>query len=418
MNRVILIGNGFDLAHGMKTSYQDFLNDFWKNTVNSVRKSEGKEIYEDEFIIVKNVPTQWLSEISYDSFTKDLERSKTKIEFKNIFLNNVSEKNCIQNWVDIENEYYELLKNSIDKKDNIDYSIYQLNKDFSKVKDLLIDYLIKVERDFDSNIGPNVFRIKYRINESIFSAFKMRDFTEASFNIKCKEEFKKYQTNAKAFETRDIDQTDLTKKQFSLIQNIGTSASYEKFKKFMLETDAYLFFELLPDNTLILNFNYTFTDTLYEFPKHDEKWKGKSFDSIHIHGSNRKEDKNPVIFGFGDELDENYKKIENLNDNEYLENIKSIKYLEIDNYKRLLEFINNGNYQVFLMGHSCGVSDRTLLNTIFESENCVSIKAFYHDKGYGVDNFNDIIKNISRNFNNKAVMRDKVVNKTFSRPLV
>ncbi|MGI4750703.1 MAG: AbiH family protein [Janthinobacterium lividum] len=25
MNRLILIGNGFDLAHGMKTSYNDFI---------------------------------------------------------------------------------------------------------------------------------------------------------------------------------------------------------------------------------------------------------------------------------------------------------------------------------------------------------------------------------------------------------
>lgn len=26
MNRIILIGNGFDLAHGLATSYTDFIN--------------------------------------------------------------------------------------------------------------------------------------------------------------------------------------------------------------------------------------------------------------------------------------------------------------------------------------------------------------------------------------------------------
>lgn len=26
MNRLVLIGNGFDLAHGLKTSYADFIN--------------------------------------------------------------------------------------------------------------------------------------------------------------------------------------------------------------------------------------------------------------------------------------------------------------------------------------------------------------------------------------------------------
>ncbi len=29
MNRIILIGNGFDLAHGLETSYKDFIDDFW-----------------------------------------------------------------------------------------------------------------------------------------------------------------------------------------------------------------------------------------------------------------------------------------------------------------------------------------------------------------------------------------------------
>jgi hypothetical protein len=30
MNRLIIIGNGFDLAHGIKTSYHDFILDYLK----------------------------------------------------------------------------------------------------------------------------------------------------------------------------------------------------------------------------------------------------------------------------------------------------------------------------------------------------------------------------------------------------
>ena len=29
MNRLVLIGNGFDLAHGLKTSYTDFINRYY-----------------------------------------------------------------------------------------------------------------------------------------------------------------------------------------------------------------------------------------------------------------------------------------------------------------------------------------------------------------------------------------------------
>lgn len=91
--------------------------------------------------------------------------------------------------------------------------------------------------------------------------------------------------------------------------------------------------------------------------------------------------------------------------------------METDNYKRLLEFVNNDEYQIFIFGHSCGNSDRTLLNTLFEHENCVSIKPFYYLKEDGTDNYSDMVRNISRNFNNKAIMRDKVVNKKDCEPL-
>jgi hypothetical protein len=69
------------------------------------------------------------------------------------------------------------------------------------------------------------------------------------------------------------------------------------------------------------------------------------------------------------------------------------------------------------MGHSCGISDRTLLNTLFEHENCLSIKIFYHKRGDGTDNYSDIARNISRNFTNKPLMRKIVVDKTSSEPL-
>ncbi|MDR0538773.1 MAG: bacteriophage abortive infection AbiH family protein [Tannerellaceae bacterium] len=132
-------------------------------------------------------------------------------------------------------------------------------------------------------------------------------------------------------------------------------------------------------------------------------------ESIHIHGE-LNNPQNPIIFGYGDEL------IERLNDNDYLENMKSIKYLETENYKSLLSFINTDDYQIFVIGHSCGISDRTLLNTLFEHDNCASIKVFYHKKSDGTDNYSDIIRNISRCFNDKVKMREKVVNKSYCEP--
>ena len=33
MNRIVLIGNGFDLAHGLKTKYEDSINWYWEQRV-------------------------------------------------------------------------------------------------------------------------------------------------------------------------------------------------------------------------------------------------------------------------------------------------------------------------------------------------------------------------------------------------
>ncbi|MBB1193032.1 hypothetical protein DNC80_05030, partial [Flavobacterium sp. SOK18b] len=127
---------------------------------------------------------------------------------------------------------------------------------------------------------------------------------------------------------------------------------------------------------------------------------------------------NKVNFGFGDEMDEDYKIIENIDDNEYLRNFKSFQYLQNSNYKNLLDFVESDQkFQVYIMGHSCGLSDRTMLNTIFENPNCISIKVFYHQKQDGTDNYTEIIQNISRHFNKKKLMREKIVNKTLCQPL-
>jgi hypothetical protein len=154
---------------------------------------------------------------------------------------------------------------------------------------------------------------------------------------------------------------------------------------------------------LILDFNYTYTTNKY----HNK--------IIHIHGELDKP--KSIIFGYGDELDEHYKKLSNLNDNRYLTNMKSIRYLESSNYRDMLRFINAAPYQIYIMGHSCGNSDRTLLNTLFEHENCVSIKPFYYQKDNDHDNYSEITQNISRNFTDMQSFRDKVVDKTRCEPM-
>ena len=172
---------------------------------------------------------------------------------------------------------------------------------------------------------------------------------------------------------------------------------------------AVLPYEMMyPDEILFLNFNYTTTADLY-IPEDPH------FILNHIHGELAKPEN--VIFGYGDESDDEYKRLQKINDNEYLRHIKTNRYLETPNYRDLLSFIDSAPFQVCIMGHSCGLSDKTLLNTLFEHKNCVSIKPYYYVNEQGKDNYLDIVQNISRNFTNPQLMRDRVVNKTYCSPL-
>ncbi|MCL2062765.1 MAG: bacteriophage abortive infection AbiH family protein [Candidatus Cloacimonetes bacterium] len=44
MNRIILIGNGFDFAHGLKTSYNDFIDYFWDKMRKKLKKKKDINI--------------------------------------------------------------------------------------------------------------------------------------------------------------------------------------------------------------------------------------------------------------------------------------------------------------------------------------------------------------------------------------
>ena len=177
---------------------------------------------------------------------------------------------------------------------------------------------------------------------------------------------------------------DIFKEQF--IEYLKSSMSNKRFEtkddiiEHLKEIDKY------GDKTLVLNFNYTPTFNSY-LPK-----LKNNVEVIHIHGEINNETANPIIFGYGDEMDDSLKSIEDLNDDEYLINLKSMKYHLTPNYQVLKVLLNSyGHINVHIMGHSCGISDRLLLNTIFEHDHCKTISIFYHEQSHTE---NDFLKNV------------------------
>jgi hypothetical protein len=170
-----------------------------------------------------------------------------------------------------------------------------------------------------------------------------------------------------------------------------------------------------PHNTLIVNFNYTTTIEQYLKKNDGLPEPPKLIKVNYIHGAVNSVD-NPIIFGFGDELDEDYKKMELSKVNEFFEYIKSFWYFKTSNYHNLVRFIESDCYQIFILGHSCGLSDRTMLNMLFEHDNCKSIKIYYHgDKKK--NNYTRLTQEISRHFKDKVALRRKIVSFDKSEPM-
>lgn len=403
MNRIVLIGNGFDLAHDLRTSYENFINWYWDQRLHDIR-SEHKDVSKDLLCSMKILSVSGYDDWSFflfhnpffnnpsnneglgKEFIEELKNQPDYFEVTNSpFFENICKSIETKKWVDIENEYYHLLtKYVIDEKSG--GRVYDLNNQLAEIRGNLIEYL--------DTINSQHVEIKKNIWQQIYSPIEKHDLSIGS-----KHAFEEYiGWCMKKEQSYWIDKM----KKFDDEISYADVDDYKKAREKGYLGINYPLPFMMPDDIMLLSFNYTKTASLYET---------KDFKVNYIHG--QLEDNDSIIFGYGDELDDNYKKLQEFEDNDCLYNIKSIKYLESDNYRKVLDFIESDLFQVCIMGHSCGNSDRTLLNTLFEHKNCISIKPYYHQWNNGTDNYLELVQNISRNFKDMKLMRDRVVNKTF-----
>ena len=373
MNRIVLIGNGFDMAHGLKTSYMDFINWYWDKRIDAFAGNTTK-VSEDrlcKLTIKDGTNVSCWNVLTFEqSYFRDILGNRTCSGYEVIkeldkhpevfsidycpFFRRIMESFETKRWVDIENDYYYMLKKVIGEVSPIDYTIEDLNEQMGFLQEKLVEYLRTIEMN----------RLKKELHHAMIDFFDPADFS----------------TEGRKMASENLG---LDIKSFAEVRN-----DYEAQNK------------LIPERIMLLCFNYTSTAKMYD-----------NFNIVHnyIHGELERPEN--IIFGYGDELDKDYQGILDRNDNELLKNVKSVKYLETRHYHDMLDFLMSAPFQVLIMGHSCGNSDRTLLNTVFEHENCVSIKPFYYKRADGSDNYLELVQNISRNFTNMRSFRDRVVNK-------
>ena len=349
MNKLVLIGNGFDLAHSLETRYSDFLLWYLRNAlINLVEKHNySDQLFELSFKSgLFQINTEIFTSIEIIKNFLEEEKEFLNFRFKCALFDILFKKTIELKWVDIESEYYDYLKKlyiQLEEHDfkilgNIERQVNALNNDFDYIKRKLQEYLIIVE---SSPIKPI---------QDIITHFRVN---------------------------------------FATVPN----------------TQSFIMF---------LNFNYTSTIDLYL-----QEIKHKQYKVNYIHGKLNDEE-NPIIFGYGDEIDSYYQKIENINNNVFLKNFKSFGYLLTSNYQNFSDFLENDSFEVYILGHSCGLSDRTMLNKIVEHDNCRRIKIFYYKINSSENDFVEKTYELSRHFSltNKTRMRDIIEPFPKSKPLV
>jgi len=349
-NRIVLIGNGFDRALGLKTSYLDFILNYLKRaTIEKLRNQSN--IY--DLITFKNMSIQMSQNIdSYIIKLNNIEtvreylellNRKVEIQYKYDFFDDIVNQYGDARWVDIEQHYYAMLK-----------------RGFSTIK---------------SNPHSNDDL------SNIISLNKCMDELTTALSTFIKEQQKTISLSDPLYNLLVQIVEPLRDKIPSLVKRHNRQHA--------------------PTGVLFLDFNYT--NTVSQII--DNSFINGDNRHLYIHGTVNYEE-NPIIFGYGDDTGEEYKELESEGENELLRKIKSFQYPRTHNYHNLLNYLELGDYDIFVIGHSCGLSDRTLLKTIFEHENCLAIQNF-HYKGESED-FEKRME-ISRHFSNKVLMRERLL---------
>ena len=186
MNRLVIIGNGFDMAHGLRTSYMDFINWYWDQRVYGFI---GKTTNVSQDCLCKLVIKEtgdfscWnVFAASNSYFFKDLyqkERYSGSEVFQEIkqhpetfmvecspFFETILQSIESKGWVDIENDYYQLLKDSINNP-RCEYTITGLNQQLAFIQSKLVEYL--------STIKEGEYKSEYQ--KAITDYFNPDDFS-------------------------------------------------------------------------------------------------------------------------------------------------------------------------------------------------------------------------------------------------
>ncbi|UIR56961.1 bacteriophage abortive infection AbiH family protein [Sphingobacterium sp. SRCM116780] len=367
-NKIFLIGNGFDLNHGLKTSYRNFIVDYLKNSFISAQ-NQVKGIYQDECFEI-----QVNHDCEINLMFKDLESLDNMIKSPRIDISD-----GVFNYFD-ENIQIRL----IPKNDFVRFILKEcFESDWNGIEDAILRFL----KTSHSKLVQDKSVISIHRKKSILYCEEYENIKSLNDSVAC--------LKSKLIDYLKTQNSPISFKDYLFRNHVDWGNKFKQSSQMDTVGNT-------ERNVLFLNFNYTnyITSISAEVKRNVDDYY-TNFEIVNIHGDIHSNIDN-VIFGIGDEQNDFYSEIETLYDDEWLKSMKSFHYFRTSSYSKLLGFIAKGNYEIYILGHSCSITDRTLLNMLFEDKYCQKIHVFHYS---GMESYLTTTYNIARNFKDKVKLR-------------
>jgi hypothetical protein len=382
---ILVIGNGFDLAHGLPTKYGDFLDSveavkLFNNGYNKFLenlKNDKKELYKKVLPLEND---NRLKEGYVEDLNKYIENNFWIEHFLEI---RASKREIGENWIDFETEIGDVLK-------KLEYSIkpdYVFKK---ALKNIIFNHKKLIYNNEHHFCKLESFILKNGGNDTMEKKDMIEDWAK-----EIDKEYLGSKNDSWESEYRDLIKVVISVLEKDLDRLIRAFEIYLSEVVDNIEITSTLgdLKTLFPLNLISFNYTKTFekiaNDHFKKVYYDDEKSEYKN-EILYIHGKFDKNNLNTsvdfetnsdnIILGVYEEL----KDEKNITDNfisfkkyyqRILKNTDNNNYTE-GNYKQYR--INNKNCNLYIIGHSLDISDNDLLeNLILEAKNTT---IFYHNK--------------------------------------
>ncbi len=391
-NRILIIGNGFDIYHGFPTKYNDFLNfiqnlnDYYENNKDTIGEITENTIF--------SVPINQLLSVDKnkidcnDTIVFDINENNYKILYsKNNF--------WIKHFLNIKNE---LDENWIDFEKEIGRVLIEMK---SFVYDTLMDFLTNYQLSVNDERVKPFFDILDVIDTETLKKRGVTDIRDTQLRPDLKHFFAK-EDNIRSLETSYLEYfreelDELKGYLFIYMKDVISKLNTKVCSKQIRE---------LGDVNL-LSFNYTdFYPKIYPTVFEGNKQ--------HIHGDL---ENIGIVLGMGnDERVEN--RVGYLFFQKYFQRMQNkIRF----SYKKWIEeliTIDSTPYEAFVAGHSLDDIDMDLLEFFFTKPEIERVTIFYYSQNDYEGKIINLIKHFKKDLLEEMIGSDKVVFEEWDSPIV